>query len=143
MSLQDLFTSFAKGSEMDGRAFAKLAKDCKILSKTCTTTDIDIIFAKSKVKSQRKLNFDQFSKAFEACAGKNKVSVEELTGKVLAAGSPKFTGTKADKVSLFDDKSNYTGVHVAGGPSTVDKGAEGLAGLLDRSDADVRGIKKQ
>lgn len=33
-------------AEMEGKTFAKLAKDCKLLSKTVTTTDIDLIFTK-------------------------------------------------------------------------------------------------
>lgn len=41
-----------------------------------------------------------------------------------------------------DDKSLYTGVYANGGPTNVDKQKEGgLAGLLDRSGADVRGVK--
>ena len=30
---------------MDGKTFAKCAKDCKIINKKCTNTDIDLIFA--------------------------------------------------------------------------------------------------
>jgi len=45
---------------MDGKIFAKMAKDCKILDKNLTTTDIDIIFAKVKDKAARKINFSQF-----------------------------------------------------------------------------------
>lgn len=40
-------------------------------------------------------------------------------------------------------QSTYTGVYAKGGPTNVDKvKASGLAGLLDRSPADVRGVKK-
>ena len=42
---------------MDGKVFAKVAKDCKILDKKLTTTDVDIIFAKIKDKSGRKITF--------------------------------------------------------------------------------------
>ena len=31
---------------MEGKAFIKLCKDCKLMSKALTTTDIDLIFAK-------------------------------------------------------------------------------------------------
>lgn len=41
---------------------------------------------------------------------------------------------------FHDDKSQYTGVYAQGGPSTVDAN-RALDGLLDRSDADVRGVK--
>ncbi len=67
-----------------------------------------------------------------------------MIAKVLKAGGPAFTGTKADKVKFHDDKSLYTGVHAKGGPSTVDKGAgiSDISQLCDRTSADVRGVKK-
>jgi len=56
-----------------------------------------------------------------------------------------FTGTKTDKVKFHDDKNLYTGVYAQGGPSTVDAGKGNISDisqLCDRSDADVRGIKR-
>jgi hypothetical protein len=41
---------------MEGKTFAKLAKDCNLLDKKVTVTDIDLIFAKVKVKGARKIN---------------------------------------------------------------------------------------
>ena len=50
-SLDEVFYSFTSNSiEMDGKTFVKLAKDCKILDKKLTATDIDLIFAKVKVR---------------------------------------------------------------------------------------------
>ena len=140
-SIMQLFETFAKGADMDGRSFNKLAKDCKIICKGgCTSTDIDIIFSQVKDKSARKIKFDQFQKGLAKCAEKNGKSFDELCASVLAAGGPVFTGTKADNVRHYDDKNLYTGVHGKGGPSIVDNN-EGLAGLMDRSAADVRGRK--
>lgn len=45
---------------MDGKTFAKLAKDCKIIDKKLTATDIDLIFAKAKKKTERKITFAEF-----------------------------------------------------------------------------------
>jgi hypothetical protein len=42
---------------MDGKTFAKFSKDCKILDKKLTSTDIDLIFAKICPKGVRKINF--------------------------------------------------------------------------------------
>ena len=39
-------------------------------------------------------------------------------------------------------QSTYTGVYSRGGPTNVDPSKE-LSSLLDRSDADVRGVKKR
>jgi len=45
---------------MDGKTFAKFAKDCKILDKKLTATDIDLIFAKAKSKTDRRITYTQF-----------------------------------------------------------------------------------
>lgn len=42
---------------MDGKTFAKVAKDCKILDKNLTATDVDLIFNKVKTKAARKINY--------------------------------------------------------------------------------------
>ena len=44
-------------NEMDGKVFAKFAKDCKVVNKECTTTDVDLTFARVKDKSQRKIDY--------------------------------------------------------------------------------------
>jgi hypothetical protein len=82
------------------------------------------------------------------------LSPEEVKEKVKSCKGPNFVGTKvcsinfilqennskADKVKLHDDKSNYTGVYKRGGPSLVDKPNMGLDKVCDRSKADVRGV---
>lgn len=58
-TLKDIFSTFAAGAkEMDGKTFAKFAKDCGVLNKACTTTDIDLIFAKVKKPADRKITYD-------------------------------------------------------------------------------------
>ena len=57
-SIDEVFLGFTGGAaEMDGKTFAKLAKDTKILDKNLTATDIDLIFAKVKDKSERRITF--------------------------------------------------------------------------------------
>ena len=127
---------------MEGKTFAKMAKDCKILDKNLTATDMDLIFAKIKDKAARKITFAQFSKGIEECAKKKKISFDALSEKLCSIGGPVFTGTKAEAVKYHDDKNLYTGVHANGGPSTVDGNISDISQLCDRTDADVRGIKK-
>ena len=56
-SLEEVFMGFTGGAqEMDGKTFAKMAKDTKILDKALTATDIDLIFAKVKDKAARKIH---------------------------------------------------------------------------------------
>lgn len=61
--------TYAKGKEMDGKTFSKLAKDCKIINKQCTATDIDLIFAKVKSgPAARKIALKEFMAGLELCA---------------------------------------------------------------------------
>lgn len=63
--------------------------------------------------------------------------------KICSLKGPILKGTVAEANKFHDDKSLYTGVHAKGGPSTVDRssGVVDMAKQLDRSDADVRGVK--
>ena len=71
--LKDLFLAFTNGSyDMDGRQFAKMAKDCQLLDKKLTSTDVDLIFAKVKDRSVRKIIFYQFQLAIDQNAQKKK-----------------------------------------------------------------------
>jgi hypothetical protein len=42
---------------MEGKSFAKLAKDCDLLDKKLTNTDVDLIFAKVKGKTERRITY--------------------------------------------------------------------------------------
>ena len=44
---------------MDNAKFSKFAKDMGLLSKSCTKTDVDLIFQRVKLKSERKLQYMQ------------------------------------------------------------------------------------
>lgn len=105
---------------MEGKSFAKIAKDCKLLDKKLTATDVDLIFAKVKDKAERRITFAQFQKGLELFAEKKGVSPDDVIGAVLGTGGPQFAGTQADHVKFHDDKSLYTGVYAQGGPTNVD-----------------------
>lgn len=139
-----MFNKFSAGAkEIDGKTFAKCAKDCGVINKSCTATDIDLIFAKSKAKDSRKITYAQFKSAIQLCADKRKQDFAALEAVILAAGGPVFSGTKAEANKFHDDKSLYTGVYAAGGPTNVDKDkVSDISQTLDRGAADVRGVKK-
>ncbi|BDA41253.1 probable tubulin polymerization-promoting protein family member 3 at C-terminar half [Coccomyxa sp. Obi] len=145
--LQKVFCSFASFGgrqhveEMEGSKFAKLCRDSKLLSKAFTASDVDLYFAKVKTKGARRITFSQFVEALALIAAKTGGSLADVASAVLAADGPSVTGTKAEYVKFHDDKSTYTGVYKKGGPSTVEPSKD-LSALLDRSPADVRGIKK-
>ena len=110
-----------KETTMEGKSFAKLAKDCDLLDKKLTATDVDLIFAKVKGKTERRITYPQFMKGLEEFAAKKGVDKGAVISKVAASQGPKLHGTKAEANKFHDDKSLYTGVHAQGGPSTVDK----------------------
>lgn len=56
---------------MDGKSFAKFAKDSHLIDKMLTVADVDLIFAKVKVnKSERRVSFEEFNHALELISAK-------------------------------------------------------------------------
>ena len=145
-NLEKVFLGFTGGkAEMSNKEFAKLNKDCGLLDKKYTTTDVDINFTKVKDKSFKNIFFKQFEAALKLAAAKKGVEYETLVTIICNTGGPIFHGTKADYVKFHDDKSQYTGVYAKGGPSTVDTQTgkiSDISQLCDRTSADVRGVKK-
>lgn len=43
---------------MDGKGFAKMSKDTKLIDKKLTGTDVDMTFAKVKERTARRITFD-------------------------------------------------------------------------------------
>lgn len=60
--LQKTFSHYCGAGQttLDGKGFAKLAKDTKLLDKKLTNTDVDLAFSKIKEKGSRRITFDQF-----------------------------------------------------------------------------------
>jgi len=54
----EVFNGFTGGkAEMEGKSFAKMTKDTKLLDKTLLNTDVDLIFAAIKTKGQTKITY--------------------------------------------------------------------------------------
>jgi len=107
LTVRDLFEQFcgANKGEMDGKTFAKFAKDCDILNKKCTTTDIDLIFAKVKDKHARKIILAQFKAALELCASKRGDSMVTLDSHIIAYNSTVHKRTTAGPNKSHDENS--------------------------------------
>lgn len=160
--LFDSFCAFGAGAaaagavhEMDNAKFAKFTRDCRLLDKKLVPASVDIIFSKVKDKTARKINFKQFDQACHLLAEAKGISYDELVSSVCAIGGPAKSGTTAVKMDGWlakqTDPSLYTGAHKE--RFDAEGRGKGLAGrdrvgggdlkdLLDRSPADVRGIKK-
>lgn len=136
--------------QLDGNMFAKLCKETKIINKSCTKTDADLVFARAKPKGGRKLDWRAFREALVYLSEKRfpktykeqgkEAAVKKVEELIAAVQGPAANATKADFVKFHDDKSTYTGVYKAGGPTNVDSTIT-LSNLLDRSPSDARGRK--
>ena len=147
-SLQDIFKSFANGKpEMESKQFSKLVKECKLLDKKFTNNDVDIVFAKVKVKGLKTITFGDFERALEEIAKKKQTTKDAIVEAIQKHGAATYKGTKADYVKFHDNKDLYTGVYARGGPTTVDAGRGGMVSDIsqtcNRSAADVRGVVKK
>lgn len=139
-----VFTEYCGGqTTMDGKSFAKLAKDTRLIDKGLAAIDVDLIFAKIKAKFDRRITFDQFIWGLEIIAEKKKTKVADVKQKVATSKGPKLVGTKASSVKLHDNKSLYTGIYGRGGPKIKDKPRViDLDGeLCGRGNSDFHGIK--
>jgi len=59
--VKDVFLAYCgKETTMEGKSFAKVAKDLKLIDKNLTATDVDLIFAKIKDKAARRITFTEF-----------------------------------------------------------------------------------
>ncbi|KAM4744197.1 tubulin polymerization-promoting protein family member 3-like [Anableps anableps] len=111
----------ATGNEMNGKIWAKLCKDCRIIDgKNITSTDVDIVFSKVKQKTARVMTYEEFKRALEELApkrfkSKSKEEALQSIYKLVEGQEPTNVGvTKVAKMAAVDrltDTSLYTGSH--------------------------------
>lgn len=148
------FLAFTNGRhEMAQKEWVRLCTNIGLVGggTQLTVTDMDLIFTKAKTQRARKLSLPEFELALVACAKRARVAPLKIFTRVVETDGPVFV-TKVKPTSnrgperFFYDKSQYTGVHVHGGPTVVDAGRGGLVAdisqLCDRSKADSRGVKE-
>eukprot|EP00923_Selenidium_pygospionis_P011208 GHVN01019431.1.p2 GENE.GHVN01019431.1~~GHVN01019431.1.p2 ORF type:complete len:164 (+),score=20.84 GHVN01019431.1:1075-1566(+) len=148
-TLKDVYETFTSGGDMDGRTFVKLLKDTKVIDKSYTATQADLLFTKVRKdgkRGQTKVIFSEFESAVSQIATTKKLSTDDLVDKICSSGGPVFNATKTDAVRFYDDKSTFTGVHAHGGPTTIDGGRTFISDLsqaTNRQAATVRGTDKK
>ena len=132
------------GIGLESSKFRKLCKDSRLFDRGFTEPDADLIFTKVK-GGKNKIDFNEFKEAIRLVATKKGVDIKILADQIYQASQsgPSLSGTVAMPNKFHDDVRTYTGVHKAGGPTTIDHDKQGLENLLDRSSADVRGLKKE
>jgi len=117
-----MFEAFG-GAEMDGREFAKLCRDSDLLGKAgFKAEDVDSTFIAVCEHGKRRIGLEQFKQALRKIAKKKGCPVSQVQAAVMSSHGPVTNATKAEYNKFHDDKTLYTGVHVNGGPSTIDRG---------------------
>lgn len=138
----EAFASFggAPSKDMDNSHFNKMMKEAGIVDKVFTVTDSDLLFNKVKAKGERRLSFGAFRDGvIPEVAAKKKTTPEAIAEK-FCSSSPQSRSTQAEATRFHDDKSQYTGVYKAGGPTNVDRDPASLSSLVDRRVSnDIRG----
>ncbi|XP_045897930.1 tubulin polymerization-promoting protein family member 3-like [Micropterus dolomieu] len=134
----------ATGKELNGKNWAKLCKDCRIVDgKNVTSTDVDIVFSKVKQKTSRVITYEEFRNALEELApkrfkGQSKEEALESIFKLVEGREPTNVGvTKVAKTAAVDrltDASRYTGSHKERfDKSGKGKGREGREELVENT----------
>merc|ERR1712142_839730 len=110
--------SGAQVQELDNKNWTKMAKDCGLYNKTCTSTDGDITFQKFCGNKAKHINFDTFLKFIDELALKfyegDANAVAKYRELIVKKGAPQNTGTKVatgNNVGKMTDTSQYTGAH--------------------------------
>ncbi|XP_037312404.1 tubulin polymerization-promoting protein family member 3 isoform X2 [Pungitius pungitius] len=134
----------ATGKELNGKNWAKLCKDCKIIDgKNVTATDVDIVFSKVKQKTSRVVTYEEFQRALEDLApkrfkGQSKEEALESIYKLVEGREPTNVGVtkmaKAKAVDRLTDASRYTGSHKERfDDSGKGKGREGREEIVEKT----------
>ncbi|XP_051234165.1 tubulin polymerization-promoting protein family member 3 isoform X1 [Dicentrarchus labrax] len=152
--MEQLLTSFRKfaihgdtkatGKELNGKNWAKLCKDCKIIDgKNVTATDVDIVFSKVKQKTSRVITYEEFRRALDELGpkrfkGQSKEEALESIFRLVEGKEPSNAGvTKVAKTAAVDrltDASRYTGSHKERfDQSGKGKGREGREELVENT----------
>merc|ERR1712243_256983 len=110
--------SGATVQELDNKNWTKMAKDCGLYNKTCTSTDGDITFQKFCGNKGKHINFDVFLKFIDELAPKyfkgDANAVQKYRQLIVDKGSPDNKGTKVatgNNVGNMTDTAQYTGAH--------------------------------
>lgn len=141
--LEIVYDSFAPNSSMSTAKYAKMLKDAKVIDKkSFTANQAELIFAKVITRSPNPkiMSYGLFRDyCISELAKAKSTSEADIVITLGLCQGPILTATKG-KSRFHDDKSTYTGTYVNGGPDVSVKG-DTMVNLLDRSGADVRGVK--
>ena len=132
---------------LSSSSLLKLMKDCHLIDRALTITDLDLIFTRClPQKYHKRLDMEHFHEALYDIAVQRQMPLEDLLAIVAKARPSNNGGTIPDSyVKFHDDRTTWTGVATRGGPTIHDKHQHahfGLSSIWDRDpNHDVRGVK--
>jgi len=77
---QSMFEAFSGEDGLDSREFGRMLSF--IVSKDCTTGDLDIVFTATCGRNQRRMSYAQFQSAMQEVAAKKQLALEELINRL-------------------------------------------------------------
>mmetsp|Transcript_4431 Transcript_4431/g.8234 ORF Transcript_4431/g.8234 Transcript_4431/m.8234 type:complete len:289 (+) Transcript_4431:408-1274(+) len=153
--LYTIYKSFCTNqetAELDSTKFVKLCKDVGFIGpgNHLSTTDADLIFQKTKRSGNygKRICYEDFRMvAIPDMAKRMQCQPDDVIAHIVLSEGPSLNNvTVAADVRFHDDVSTYTGVKgLSGGvnPSfALQNQTIPMESLLDRSEADYRGVKK-
>lgn len=117
---------------LDAMRFAKLCRDCGLLSRGMTTQLIDVVFINAKARGSRRLDFDHFLAALAMVAERRGETLDQVVRRVAEAPGPAIRGMRAGYVRQHDDPSKKSGISSRGGPHSGPVNVD-IRLLVDRS----------
>ena len=134
---------------LSSSSLLKLMKDCHLIDRALTITDLDLIFTRClPQKYHKRLDTEGFHAALFDVAVQRQMPLEDLLAIVAKARPSNNGGSVPDAyVKFHDDRTTWTGVATRGGPTIHDRHQHayfGLSSIWDRDpNYDVRGVKPQ
>jgi hypothetical protein len=143
--VRPIFNTYIHGGPgVDSFKFLKFCKDFNVFDAKFRQFDMDVIYAKTKGKGINYISVKGFIECLQHISAKKCVTYKYFLDYLaynLPVASMKATPTANATVPkpnrFHDDVNTYTGVHKAGGPTTIDRNHQNLQKMVDRSVANI------
>ena len=103
------------GGGLECMRFAKLCRDCGLISRGMNGTHVDVVYAASKPRGARRLDFDHFLAALVLVADRRGQTLDQVANMVANGRGPAVRATRPDFVRQHDDPSKIIGISSRGG----------------------------
>jgi hypothetical protein len=79
----------------------KLNKESSLVDNKLTTTDLDLIFTKSKGAGLKRLDYNTFTVALRHIADKKGLAYEDVVAQIVGAGGPSTGNASCSRIPQF------------------------------------------